>query len=78
MAAEYAVRRLGMAPCAEATYNNIVKREALVRAGVKDALAKFDKALADAKAKAKAKGAKPNEGIPTTETNSEPEGGTEK
>lgn len=44
--ANYAVRRLGLAPCTEATYNNLVKREALVRKGDKDALKKFDEALA--------------------------------
>lgn len=70
MAANYAVRRLGMAPCTEATYNNIVKREALVKAGDKDALAKFDKQLAEAKAKAAAK----NKGGETNNENTE--GGT--
>lgn len=44
--ANYAVRRLGLAPCTEATYNNMVKREALVRSGDKEALKKFDEALA--------------------------------
>lgn len=46
----YAVRRLGLAPCSEAEYNRIVKREQLVKAGDKKALAAFDKALADKQA----------------------------
>ena len=46
----YAVRRLGLAPCSEAEYKNIVKREQLVEAGDKKALAAFDKALADKQA----------------------------
>lgn len=53
--ANYAVRRLGLAPCTEATYNNLVKREALVRKGDKDALKKFDEALAKKTAAAEAK-----------------------
>ena len=48
--ATYAVRRLGLAPCSEAEYNRIVKREQLVKAGDKKALAAFDKAIADEQA----------------------------
>lgn len=42
---KYAVRRLGTKPCSKTDYTIMKKREAYIKAGDKDGLAKFDEAV---------------------------------